>query len=81
MTWSDRLAELNKYQVIANMRVLMTEDSNSAVSNSFLLDDDSRYVIQLFSHKYVYISVSMLLTSSTRFADYVTEGPLLHNKL
>lgn len=30
-------------QVIANMRVLMTEDSNSAVSNSFLLDDDSRY--------------------------------------
>uniref|UniRef100_A0A0D3C8K4 Myosin motor domain-containing protein n=1 Tax=Brassica oleracea var. oleracea TaxID=109376 RepID=A0A0D3C8K4_BRAOL len=27
--------------VIANMRVLMTEDSNNAVSNSFLLDDDS----------------------------------------
>lgn len=24
------------------MRVLMTEDSNNAVSNSFLLDDDSR---------------------------------------
>jgi len=29
-------------QVISNMRVLMTEDSNNAVSNSFLLDDDSR---------------------------------------
>ncbi|CAN1131393.1 XI-2 [Linum perenne] len=27
--------------VIANMRVLMTEDSNSAVSSSFLLDDNS----------------------------------------
>jgi len=26
------------------MRVLMTEDSNNAVSNSFLLDDDSRSV-------------------------------------
>lgn len=47
LTWSDWLAELNKYQVIANMRVLMTEDSNSAVSNSFLLDDDSRFVQNL----------------------------------
>ncbi|GFS30230.1 myosin family protein with Dil domain-containing protein [Actinidia rufa] len=28
--------------VISSMRVLMTEDSNNAVSNSFLLDDDSR---------------------------------------
>ncbi|KAM7252457.1 hypothetical protein ACFE04_024340 [Oxalis oulophora] len=28
-------------QVISNMRVLMIEDSNDAVSNSFLLDDDS----------------------------------------
>ncbi|KAL9810982.1 putative Dilute domain-containing protein [Arabidopsis thaliana] len=27
--------------VIANMRVMMTEDSNNAVSSSFLLDDDS----------------------------------------
>ncbi|KAJ7972561.1 Myosin [Quillaja saponaria] len=27
--------------VISSMRVLMTEDSNNAVSNSFLLDDDS----------------------------------------
>lgn len=29
-------------QVISSMRVLMTEDSNNAVSSSFLLDDDSR---------------------------------------
>ncbi|KAI7751727.1 hypothetical protein M8C21_012809 [Ambrosia artemisiifolia] len=28
-------------EVISNMRVLMTEDSNNAVSSSFLLDDDS----------------------------------------
>ncbi|ERN15904.1 hypothetical protein AMTR_s00039p00219460 [Amborella trichopoda] len=28
--------------VISSMRVLMTEDSNTAVSNSFLLDDNSR---------------------------------------
>jgi len=32
-------------QVISSMRVLMTEDSNNAVSNSFLLDDDSRFVL------------------------------------
>ncbi|KAK4492449.1 hypothetical protein RD792_003258 [Penstemon davidsonii] len=29
-------------EVISSMRVLMTEDSNNAVSNSFLLDDNSR---------------------------------------
>lgn len=29
-------------KVISDMRVLMTEDSNNAVSSSFLLDDDSR---------------------------------------
>lgn len=40
-----RLPTVSVSQVIANMRVLMTEDSNSAVSNSFLLDDDSRYVL------------------------------------
>lgn len=34
--------------MIANMRVLMTEDSNSAVSNSFLLDDDSRFESKAF---------------------------------
>ena len=65
MTWSDLLDELNKYQVIANMRVLMTEDSNSAVSNSFLLDDDSRYVTRFsFSYRYVYISVCMQQTKT-----------------
>jgi myosin-5 len=30
------------FQVLSNMRVLMTEDSNSAESGSFLLDDNSR---------------------------------------
>ncbi|GER24987.1 myosin XI [Striga asiatica] len=29
-------------EVISSMRVLMTEDSNNAISNSFLLDDNSR---------------------------------------
>lgn len=33
------------------MRVLMTEDSNNAVSNSFLLDDDSRLVIRFYYPK------------------------------
>lgn len=32
-------------QVITSMRAMMSEDSNNAVSTSFLLDDDSRYVI------------------------------------
>lgn len=32
-------------QVISKIRVLMNEDSNSAVSNSFLLDDDSRLAL------------------------------------
>lgn len=30
-------------QVITTMRAMMSEDSNNAVSTSFLLDDDSRY--------------------------------------
>lgn len=40
--------ELLIVQVIANMRVMMTEDSNNAVSSSFLLDDDSRLVCSAF---------------------------------
>ncbi|KAJ6746493.1 MYOSIN [Salix koriyanagi] len=31
----------DQYHVISSMRVMMTEDSNNAVSSSFLLDDDS----------------------------------------
>ena len=34
-------AEQN-FQVISSMRALMTEESNDADSDSFLLDDDSR---------------------------------------
>lgn len=30
------------FQVISNMRVMMNEGSNNAISTSFLLDDDSR---------------------------------------
>ena len=32
------------FQIIANMKVLMAEDANNPMSNSFLLDDDSRLV-------------------------------------
>ncbi|XVE89949.1 hypothetical protein DITRI_Ditri20bG0037300 [Diplodiscus trichospermus] len=43
MYWDDKYGTHSvSTDVIANMRVLMTEDSNNAVSNSFLLDDDSR---------------------------------------
>jgi len=45
------------------MRVLMTEDSNNPVSNSFLLDDDSRLLSLCF-----YQSMPLIWSSST----YVT---------
>lgn len=42
MYWDDRYGTHSvSPEVISSMRVQMTEDSNSAVSNSFLLDDDS----------------------------------------
>ncbi|KAM4108743.1 hypothetical protein ACB094_03G068500 [Castanea mollissima] len=42
MYWDDKYGTHSvSSDVISNMRVLMTEDSNNAVSNSFLLDDDS----------------------------------------
>ncbi|CAH2038541.1 unnamed protein product [Thlaspi arvense] len=42
MYWDDKYGTHSvSGDVITNMRVLMTEDSNNAVSNSFLLDDDS----------------------------------------
>ncbi|KAJ7299588.1 hypothetical protein O6H91_Y199500 [Diphasiastrum complanatum] len=42
MYWDDKYGTHSvSPEVIASMRVLMTEDSNNAVSNSFLLDDDS----------------------------------------
>nr|KYP42747.1 Myosin-J heavy chain [Cajanus cajan] len=42
MYWDDKYGTHSvSPDVISNMRVMMTEDSNSAVSNSFLLDDDS----------------------------------------
>ncbi|KAG9142902.1 hypothetical protein Leryth_016271 [Lithospermum erythrorhizon] len=42
MYWDDKYGTHSlSPEVIANMRILMTEDSNNAVSSSFLLDDDS----------------------------------------
>ncbi|XP_043692189.1 myosin-11-like isoform X1 [Telopea speciosissima] len=42
MYWDDKYGTHSvSSDVISNMRVLMTEDSNNAGSNSFLLDDDS----------------------------------------
>ncbi|KAG2395262.1 Myosin-11 Myosin XI [Vigna angularis] len=42
MYWDDKYGTHSvSPDVISNMRELMTEDSNNAVSNSFLLDDDS----------------------------------------
>ncbi|PWA97995.1 IQ motif, EF-hand binding site [Artemisia annua] len=42
MYWDDKYGTYSlSHDVISNMRVLMTEDSNNAVSSSFLLDDDS----------------------------------------
>ncbi|KAL9273072.1 Myosin-11-like protein, partial [Drosera capensis] len=42
MYWDDKYGTHSvSPEVVGSMRVLMTEDSNNAVSNSFLLDDDS----------------------------------------
>ncbi|KAK3031660.1 hypothetical protein RJ639_035028, partial [Escallonia herrerae] len=42
MYWDDKYGtQCLSADVISDMRVLMTEDSNNAVSSSFLLDDDS----------------------------------------
>jgi myosin-5 len=43
MYWDDKYGTHTvSSEVISSMRVMMTEDSNNAVSSSFLLDDDSR---------------------------------------
>eukprot|EP00897_Mesotaenium_endlicherianum_P005251 jgi/Mesen1/4754/ME000242S03925 len=48
MYWDDKYGTHSvSPDVISSMRVLMTEDSNTAVSNSFLLDDDSRHALAL----------------------------------
>lgn len=47
------------------MRVLMTEDSNNAVSSSFLLDDDSRFTFYL-SFSTMWFSFSLFLAISTQ---------------
>lgn len=42
MYWDDKYGTQSlSPDVISNMRVLITEDSNNAVSSTFLLDDDS----------------------------------------
>ncbi|KAM3349690.1 hypothetical protein ACQJBY_022532 [Aegilops geniculata] len=43
MYWDDKYGTHTvSSEVISSMRIMMTEDSNNAVSSSFLLDDDSR---------------------------------------
>ncbi|KAF2297551.1 hypothetical protein GH714_038681 [Hevea brasiliensis] len=43
MYWDDKYGTHSvSSDVISSMRIMMTEDSNNAVSSSFLLDDDSR---------------------------------------
>ncbi|KAI7731891.1 hypothetical protein M8C21_010510 [Ambrosia artemisiifolia] len=42
MYWEDKHGTHSlSPEVISNMRILLTQDSNNAVINSFLLDDDS----------------------------------------
>uniref|UniRef100_A0A453F341 Uncharacterized protein n=1 Tax=Aegilops tauschii subsp. strangulata TaxID=200361 RepID=A0A453F341_AEGTS len=42
MYWDDKYGTHTvSSEVISSMRIMMTEDSNNAVSSSFLLDDDS----------------------------------------
>ncbi|KAI4380781.1 hypothetical protein MLD38_006930 [Melastoma candidum] len=46
MYWDDKYGTHSvSSEVISSMRVMMTEDSNNAVSRSFLLDDDSRLAL------------------------------------
>ncbi|KAK7328961.1 hypothetical protein VNO77_23101 [Canavalia gladiata] len=48
MYWDDKYGTHTvSTDVITNMRVMMSEDSNNAISSSFLLDDDSRYAFVL----------------------------------
>lgn len=48
-------------QVITSMRTMMSEDSNNAVSTSFLLDDDSRYRINFSQQFSIALLVLVLL--------------------
>ncbi|KAL5702572.1 Myosin-6 [Ranunculus cassubicifolius] len=58
-------------EVISSMRVLMTEDSNNASSNSFLLDDSSNIPFSVDD-----ISTSM---QEKEFANFKLESQLLKN--
>ncbi|PWA38039.1 tyrosine-protein kinase, CSF-1/PDGF receptor family [Artemisia annua] len=53
-------------EVISSMRVLMTEDANTAVSSSFLLDDNSRICTLYWDDNYNTKSVSPEVISSMR---------------
>ncbi|PWA56341.1 hypothetical protein CTI12_AA417310 [Artemisia annua] len=56
-------------EVISSMRVLMTEDANTAVSSSFLLDDSSRWV-----------SWPKVLMSFTTVENYEKYGTVENNR-
>ncbi|GJY70837.1 hypothetical protein Tco_0474540 [Tanacetum coccineum] len=46
--WDDKYnMESVSEEVMSSMRELMTEDANTAVSSSFLLDDNSRYMLDI----------------------------------
>ncbi|XP_010679210.1 myosin-9 isoform X2 [Beta vulgaris subsp. vulgaris] len=68
MYWDDKYGTHSlSPEVISNMRVLMTEDSNNAVSSSFLLDDDSS----------IPFSVDDLAKSTEQISISEIEPPLL----
>ncbi|KAL9685470.1 hypothetical protein QQ045_022920 [Rhodiola kirilowii] len=61
--------------VISNMRILMTEDSNNAVSSSFLLDDNSSIP---FSVDDLSSSVPVKGFSEVRPAEELLDNPAFH---
>ncbi|KAJ7535365.1 hypothetical protein O6H91_12G030000 [Diphasiastrum complanatum] len=76
MYWDDKYGTHSVApEVIANMRVLMTEDSNNAVSNSFLLDDDSSIP---FSVDDISKSVQDVGSSDMNLPPLLRENPAFH---
>jgi len=63
------------FQVLSNMRVLMTEDSNNAESSSFLLDDNSSIP---FSVDDITNSMQEKDLSDMKPAEELLENPAFH---
>ncbi|KAJ6835095.1 myosin-17-like [Iris pallida] len=85
MYWDDKYGtESASSDVISGMRVLMTEDSDGAVSSSFLLDDDSSIPLSLddLSKSMAHIDVSdvdppPLLRENSGFSFLLQPGRLI----